>query len=212
MPISLHYIAFLGYDYAVYGHKATFSGSKPLFCLQGHFNGHKVTCTGPRPPFWAQSHFPSHYIAFLGYDYAVSWHKAIFLALPMLFTDAMPSFWVQSHFLSIINAVYGCSPFLGTKPFSFRAQSHWHMAISLALPMLFTGAMPFLTAEAGLPFRAQSHWHFLAISFLDLKPLVLPGHFFFGLKATGTWPFSFISITNANYGLNAAWHKAFFFS
>ena len=204
MSISLHYIAFLGYDYAVYGHKATYSGSKPLFCLQGHFNGHKATCTGPRPPFWAQSHFPSHYIAFLGYDYAVSWHKAIFLALPMLFTDAMPSFWVQSHFLSIINAVYGCSPFLGTKPFSFRAQSHWHMAISLALPMLFTGAMPFLTAEAGFPFRAQSHWHFLAISFLDLKPLALPGHFFFGLKATGTsWPFPFWAQSH--------WHMAIFF-
>ena len=211
MPISLHYIAFLGYDYAVYGHKATFSGSKPLFWAQGHFNGHKATCTGPRPPFWAQSHFPSHYIAFLGYDYAVSWHKAIFLALPMLFTDAMPSFWVQSHFLSIINAVYGCSPFLGTKPFSFRAQSHWHMAISLALPMLFTGAMPFLTAEAGFPFRAQSHWHFLAISFLGSKPLA-HGHFLLlalqmlitDSMPPGTRPFSFLSITNANYGLNAA--------
>ena len=194
-----------------------FTGTRPLFRAQSHFSGHKATLTGTRPlvrvqghlygskaPFWAQSHFPSHYIAFLGYDYAVSWHKAIFLALPMLFTDAMPSFWVQSHFLSIINAVYGCSPFLGTKPFSFRAQSHWHMAISLALPMLFTGAMPFLTAEAGFPFRAQSHWHFLAISFLDLKPLALPGHFFFGLKATGTsWPFPFWAQSH--------WHMAIFF-
>ena len=117
-----------------FGLKATFPGTRPLLRAQGHFYGHKATFTGPRPPFWAQSHFPKHYIAFLGYDYAVSWHKAIFLALPMLFTDAMPSFWVPKQ------------------------------------------------------------------------------AFLFGLKATGTWPFSFISITNANYGLNAAWHKAFFFS
>ena len=138
MPISLHYIAFLSYDYAVSGHKATFSGSKPLFRAQGHFYGHKATFTGPGPPFWAQSHFPSHYIAFLGYDYAVSWHKAIFLALPMLFTDAMPSFWVPKQaFLFGLKAT-------GTWPFPFWAQSHWQMAIYLALQMLFTDFKPFL--------------------------------------------------------------------
>ena len=77
--------------------------------------------------------------------------------------------------------------------------------------------------------KPMAHGHFLSItnavyrrnavsdcrsrlSISGSKPLALPGHFLFGLKATGTWPFSFISITNANYGLNAAWHKAFFFS
>ena len=48
--------------------------------------------------------------------------------------------------------------------------------------------------------------------FTDAVRFWAQSHFLFGLKATGTWPFSFISITNANYGLNAAWHKAFFFS
>ena len=177
--------------------KATFLGTKPLVRVQGHLYGSKATFLGTKPLSLAlHSVLRLWLCGFL--------HKAIFLALPMLFTDAMPSFWVQSHFLSIINAVYGWSPFLGTKPFSFRAQSQWHMAISLALPMLFTGAMPFLTAEAGFPFRAQSHWHFLAISFLDLKPLALPGHFFFGLKATGTsWPFPFWAQSH--------WHMAIFF-
>ena len=103
--------------------------------------------------------------------------------------------------------------------------------------------------------KPLAHGHFLSItnavyrrnavsdcrsrlSISGSKPLALPGHFLFGLKATGTswpflfglkatgtsWPFPFwapshwhmaiffISITNANYGLNAAWHKAFFFS
>ena len=76
--------------------------------------------------------------------------------------------------------------------------------------------------------KPLAHGHFLSItnavyrrnavsdcrsrlSISGSKPLALPGHFLFGLKATGTWPFSFISITNANYGLNAAWHKAFSF-
>ena len=63
-PFSEHYIAFLGYDYAVYGHKATFSGSKPLFWAQGHFNGHKATCTGPRPLVRIQGHLSGHKATF----------------------------------------------------------------------------------------------------------------------------------------------------
>ena len=30
----------IGYDYAVAGHKATFSGARPLLRAQGHFYGH----------------------------------------------------------------------------------------------------------------------------------------------------------------------------
>ena len=30
----------IGYDYAVAGHKATFSGARPLLRAQGHFSGH----------------------------------------------------------------------------------------------------------------------------------------------------------------------------
>ena len=70
MPISLHYIAFLGYDYAVSGHKTTFLGARPLLSITNAIYG------------------PN----------AVSGLKAISLALPMLFADPMP--------------------FLGYKPFS----------------------------------------------------------------------------------------------
>ena len=70
MPISLHYIAFLGYDYAVSGHKTTFLGARPLLSITNAIYG------------------PN----------AVSGLKAIFLALQMLFMDPMP--------------------FLGYKPFS----------------------------------------------------------------------------------------------
>ena len=70
MPISLHYIAFLGYDYAVSGHKTTFLGARPLLSITNAIYG------------------PN----------AVSGLKAIFLALQMLFTDP--------------------KPFLGYKPFS----------------------------------------------------------------------------------------------
>ena len=62
MPISLHYIAFLGYDYAVSGHKTTFLGARPLLSITNAIYG------------------PN----------AVSGLKAIFLALQMLFTDPMP--------------------------------------------------------------------------------------------------------------------------
>ena len=64
MPISLHYIAFLGYDYAVSGHKTTFLGARPLLSITNAIYG------------------PN----------AVSGLKAIFLALQMLFTDPMSFF------------------------------------------------------------------------------------------------------------------------
>ena len=39
MPISLHYIAFLGYDYAVSGHKTTFLGARPLLSITNAIYG-----------------------------------------------------------------------------------------------------------------------------------------------------------------------------
>merc|ERR1712240_743346 len=89
----------------------------------------------------------------------------------------------------------------------------------LALPGHFLFGLKATGTSWPFLFWAQSHWHFLAISFLGSKPLA-HGHFLLlalqmlitDSMPPGTRPFSFLSITNANYGLNAAWHKAFFFS
>ena len=47
----------IGYDYAVAGHKATFSGARPLLRALGHFSRHKAN-------FRAQGHFSGHKVTF----------------------------------------------------------------------------------------------------------------------------------------------------
>ena len=129
----------IGYDYAVAGHKATFSGARPLLRAQGHFYGHQATFLGTRPISGHKATFPGTSSLFLALPItnavyglnAVSGHTAIFLPLPMLFSDPC-RFWAKSHFLSITNADYGPNAVSG------------HKAFFLALPMLITDPMPFL--------------------------------------------------------------------
>ena len=157
---------------------------------------------------------------------SVSGHKAIF------FSGSKPL--AHGHFLSITNAVY-----MRNAVSDCRSRLSISGSKPLALPGHFLFGLKATGTSWPFLFWAQSHWHFLAISFLGSKPLA-HGHFlllalqmlitdsmppgtrpflFLALQMLttdsmppGTRPFSFLSITNANYGLNAAWHKAFFFS
>ena len=129
---------------------------------------------------------------------SVSGHKAIF------FSGSKPL--AHGHFLSITNAVYRCNAVSDCRS---------RLTISGSKPLALPGHFLFGLKATGTSwpflFWAQSHWHFLAISFLGSKPLA-HGHFLLlalqmlitDSMPPGTRPFSFLSITNANYGLNAA--------
>ena len=119
-------------------HNANFSALHSIlrlwlchFQAQGHFFGLKATFPGTKPLLRAQGNFYGSKATFLG-------TKPLSLALHSVLRLWLCCFLAQGHFLSITNAVYGHNAvFLGAEAgFPFRAQSHWHMAIS------FLGSKP----------------------------------------------------------------------